>query len=154
VPALPEAERAVTRQLALDLMLDGARTVGDALAVVKSADQAARRALPDRAQRRAGLPTTAEVDAGERVEQASYSEFVKAAHDPRPLRLTYSASGAIIDANAAADDAARAEAEERSRRARREAIEQERQALAAEPAEHERAWRERLERELPPGIVG
>ena len=150
--ALPEAERAVTRQLALDLMLDGASTVGDAVDLVKSADPAARRAFLDRARRRAGLPTTTEADARERVERLSYSQFVRAAHDQRPLRLTYSASGAIIDANEAEDEALRAEQEERSRRARREAIEQERRAEWAEIEAHERAWQQRLEAETPAGM--
>jgi hypothetical protein len=153
--ALPEAERAVVRQLALDLLLDGVGTVGDALDIVQSADQAARRALLDRARRRAGLPTTAEVDAHKRVEAASRSALPhRAATTGRPVRLAYSASGAIVDLDEGEAEAARARVEERSRRAQREAREAERRAEAAELAEHERAWRDRLRRELPPGMPG
>jgi hypothetical protein len=67
-----EAERAVVRQLALDLQLDhGCRSVGDAVSVVESADPAARRVLLDRARQRAGLPTTDEAEAHQRFEAAS-----------------------------------------------------------------------------------
>jgi hypothetical protein len=154
--ALPEAERAVTRQLAHDFLLDGIATVGDAIAAVQSAGQAARRALLDRARQRAGLPPTAEVDARERVEAASRSALLhRAATTGRPARLAYCPSGAgFIDLDEQEAEAARAEEEERSRRARREAREAERRVEAAELAEHERAWRERLRRELPPGMPG
>jgi hypothetical protein len=76
---LPEAERAVARQLALLLAVDhDCRTVGDALHVVEAADPAARRALFDQARQRADLPTTDEVEAHERFEHANRAAIARA----------------------------------------------------------------------------
>ena len=75
---LPEAERDVTRHLALLLAGDhGARTVGDALRVVENSGPAERRAL-HLARTRVGLEDTHTVDAHQRVELASHAARVAA----------------------------------------------------------------------------
>lgn len=77
VRALPEPERAVTRQLVLDLAVGhGARTVGDVLRIVEGSSPAERRALLDVARTRAGLEDTGTVDAHERFEATSHAARV------------------------------------------------------------------------------
>lgn len=100
-----EAERATVRQLALDLQLDhGCHSVDDAVSIVETADPAARRVLLDCARRRAGLPTTSEVEAHERVEAASHAGRVSGGAsspwqfcgEPSCNQMPVSASGAPV----------------------------------------------------------
>jgi hypothetical protein len=69
---------------------------------------------------------------------------------PRPLRIRRAPSGALVEVDEA--ELAREATAEESRRRQREAEVAERQTEAAELDAHERAKRDQLDRELPPGF--
>ena len=121
-----EAERAITRQLALLLAIDhDCATVRDALHLVGKAAPEQRRRLLDAARGRAGLPTTGELLETERAEMLRLSASVRA-EDRRPARYAYTDVGTIIDLNARDDEIALLQAREESRRHQREQLEAER----------------------------
>jgi hypothetical protein len=79
----------------------------------------------------------------------NHAARLKAGHETRPLRLGYSESGGFVDLNERDDDAARAQVEEQSRRALREAQAAERAVEADAMRERDEARAEQTRREIP-----
>jgi hypothetical protein len=148
---LPQGEsRDVARQIALGALVDGTATsAGELLDQIEKATPEQRRKMLDDARVKAGLPTTATVEAHRRVEMASHAGRIKAATDHRPIRLGYSESGAIIDLNERDDDIARERAREESLRRIREDQLAVRAVDAAEKRANDEASAEWFRGELP-----
>jgi hypothetical protein len=74
-------------------------------------------------------------------------------HLPPAARLSYSASGAVVDLAEREAEAERQRGEAERQRRRREARQAERREEAAALRQYEEAYRERIRRETPPGCV-
>jgi hypothetical protein len=72
--------------------------------------------------------------------------------EPRPSRLRFSPSGAIVEVDPQEDARQAAQAERRERQHEEELAV--RRVKAAEHDEHERLREEAFRRELPPGVPG
>lgn len=191
-------DRPVARELAMYAAIElGMDTAGELLDHLEASSPAARRTLLDHARQRAGLPTTAEVEAQERFERANYAARLQAGKEspwqlchaagcnqiplgelgiptttnvkrwwcpehrhlaaegdmqPRPSRLRFSPSGAIVEVDPA-EEARQAAAAERRQRQHEEKLAA-RRVEAAEHEEHKRLRDEAFRRELPPGVPG
>ena len=142
---LPADDRGVMREIVLGARLDGLRTAGELLDHVAGLEPHERRAMLDRARADCGLASTSEVDARRRAEGPHFVHI-----DHRPTTLHVSEGGAIVERYA--DEEEIAALDERRRAAEREARESNRASDVAAHAEHERARREQLDRELPPHL--
>lgn len=116
-----DEDRAVAQQLVLSGLMAGLSTAGELADRVEKLDKGDRRRLLDAARRLAGLEPIETVETRQKVERASLAARRSMAHHPGPLRLAYTPSGAIVDLDEQAADAARERAAEASRRAAREA---------------------------------
>lgn len=144
--ALPAGEeRDIARQLALGALIDGtAASASGLLDHIEKLGPAQRRLLLDQARVAAGLEPTATVDARARAAAASRAGLQREAP-----QLVVGPSGGFVDLADQYADTGRAAAEAESRQCQREAKLAERQAEAAEHADHERARAEALRREFP-----
>jgi hypothetical protein len=148
-------DRVVTRELML-LMHEIGERVGGQLGLgdwseilEKDLSPAQRKGLISRMRRRAGLESVEEIEAAEHYTSVQRNALARAANDTRPMRLVYSPSGAIIDANDAEDEAARQRAAAASLAAQRQAEQAQRDVEAEARRQHEAAQAERLRAELP-----
>jgi hypothetical protein len=139
---LPLAERAVARQVALNLTAAGIETVGEALSHLQAATPAERRVILHDAEKAAGVPDTSAAESMARHMEQSRQMFVAGADDPE-LRFEIGPTG-WVDPDARELERAQAHAEA-IRRAlelarRREARLAELPALEAEETAEARYW--------------
>jgi hypothetical protein len=194
--ALPTDEARVVRAIVLAEITGGqATTAGDLIDKLEAASLYERRKMLDDARVKAGLPTTAEVEAHRRMEAANRAARAHGAAtsgwqlcpacgaqplneagaptqvdarrwwcqehrhlaadgdmDPRPSRLRYSPSGAIVEYDPAEE--ARQAGREESRRRQLEHQAADRAVEAEAVRRHREARDDELRRLEPPGVRG
>jgi hypothetical protein len=147
-------DRAVTRQIVLAELTDGsAASAGELLDKIEKASPAARRKMLDAARVQVGLPSTGDVEFRQQFELVNHGARSRAGNDHREARFALNEVGSLIDLNDQDDEIARAQADEESRRLRREDREAQQAVALAEARQHEQAtgatFREQSRHQFP-----
>ena len=110
-------DRLVLRELIIEAAGNGVKTAGDLIDRLERTDPAARRALLDEMRTRAGLETTADIEAHRRYEAANHPAVLSAKRRQRAT-LEMGAGGGFVEVN---EDAIESERKAQQLKAERKA---------------------------------